>query len=279
MTLAEFNYELNVLDEIHEICNMDFCKEIIADWAKITFDNNIYKVEFSVDTNADSELLAKWFAMPKKDMAVGGQTLTKYNYYNAILEVWDNGYAKYFESSADREAGMGSGSPVDKYAYVWNDDEIVDIVCTDTAIAEYNENSVRNERVDSIDECLEFYTDHDHFQFVARKLNVFVVAGIVIGCVVAVVIAIVVTIEVLVKKGKLPKLAQRRADAKAKRLAKKSAKNGLSEDTQEAQNSIDDVVSNENNAENNEFNNGAQDDEAFGVTPLDAKVDEDKENR
>ena len=63
------------------------------------------------------------------------------------------------------------------------------------------------------------------------------------------------------------------------RLAKKRAKNGLSEDTQEAQNSIDDVVSNENNAENNEFNNGAQDDEAFGVTPLDAKVDEDKENR
>lgn len=319
MTLAEFNYELNVLKEIHEINNMDFCKEIIADGAKITFENNIYKVEFSVDTNADSELLAKWFAMPKKDMAVGGQTLTKYNYYNATLEVWDNGYAKYFESSSDREAGMGSGSPVDKYAYVWNDDEIVDIVCTDTAIAEYNENSAKNEQVDNIDKCLEFYTDHDHFQFVARKLNVFEVAGIVMGCIVAVVIAIVVTIEVLVKKGKLPKLAQRRADAKAKRLAKKRAKNGLSEDTQEAQNSIDDVVADENNAENNEFNNGAQDDEAeknvaadaiiidysdrlgdgtvfdgdeavvsrneesndeaFGVAPHDAKVDEDKENR
>lgn len=93
----------------------------------------------------------------------------------------------------------------------------------------------------------------------------------------------------------------------------------MSEDTQEAQNSIDDVVADENNAENNEFNNGAQDDEAeknvsadaiiidysdrlgdgtvfdgdeavvsrneesndeaFGVAPHDAKVDEDKENR
>lgn len=272
MTLAEFNDELNVLNEIHEICNMDFCKEIIADGAKITLENNLYKVNFSVDMNANSELLAKWFAMPKKDMAVGGQELKYYNYYNATLEVWDNGYAKYFESSANREAGMGSGSPLDKYAYVWNEDEIVNIVCTDTAIVEYNENSGKDVQVDSIDECLEFYTDHDHFQFVARKLNVFEIAGIVLGCIAAVIIAIVVTIEVLVKKGKLPKLAKRRADAKAKRLAKKNAKKGISEDTQEAQNSIDDVVADENNAENNEFDNGAQDDEAEKNVAADASV-------
>ncbi len=319
MTLAEFNDELNVLKEIHEINNMDFCKEIIADGAKITLENNLYKVEFSVDMNADSELLAKWFAMPKKDMAVGGQTLTKYNYYNATLEVWDNGYAKYFESSADREAGMGSGSPVDKYAYVWNEDEIVNIVCTDTAIVQYNENSGKDaQQVDDIDTCLGFYTDHEHFQFVARKLNVFAIAGIIVGCIVAVVIAIVVTIEVLVKKGKLPKLAQRRADAKAKRLAKKNAKKGI---TEVIENSVGDVVSDEQSDENADENTNEKDeqedeaeksvaadaividysdklgdktvfygdevvisrnegpiDEAFGYPPLDKKEDDDKKN-
>lgn len=272
MTLAEFNNELNVLKEIHEICNMDFCKEIIADGAKITFEDNVYKVEFSVDMNADAELIAKWFAMPKKDMAVGGQTLEKYYYYNATLEVWDNGYAKYFESDAHKEAGMmASCKPVDKYAYVWNEDEIVDIVCTDTSIAEYNENSEDN-KVDGIAECIEFYTDHDHFKFVEKKLNVFEIAGIVIGCIAGVVIAIVVTIEVLVKKGKLPKLAKRRADAKAKRLAKKRAKNGVAQDAQEAENSIDDVVAGENFAENRDENSYAQEDEAVKSVAADAVV-------
>lgn len=221
MTLEQFNDKLNVLNEIHEINNMDFTASIIGEDAKITCKDGVYKAEFSVDMEANKELLEKWFAMPKKDMAVGGQTLTGYNYYRATLEVWDNGYAKYFESSADREAGMGSGSPVDKYSYLWDETEIVNLVCTDTNIAEYNANVEDENKIDDIDDCIAFYTNHDNFKFVAKKLGIFEIVGIVAGCVVAVIIAIVVTVEVLVKQGKLPKLAKRRADKKAKRLAKK----------------------------------------------------------
>jgi len=222
MTLEQFNDKLNVLHEIHEINNMDFTASIIGEDAKITYKDGVYRAEFSVDMEASQELLEKWFAMPKKDMAVGGQELKYYNYYKATLEVWNNGYAKYFESSADREAGMGSGSPVDKYSYLWDEEEIVNLVCTDTAIAEFNENAADEDKIDSIDDCIAFYTNHDNFTFVAKKLGIFEIIGIVAGCIVAVIIAIVVTVEVLVKKGKLPKLAKRRADKKAKRLAKKN---------------------------------------------------------
>lgn len=299
MTLEEFNYELNVLNEIHEINNMDFCEDIIADGAKITFENNIYKVEFAVNMNANQELLQKWFAMPKKDMAVGGQDLTKYYSYNATLEVWDNGYAKYFESHADREAGMGSGAPEDKYSYIWNEDEIVNLVCTDTTIATYNENCEDGAQINSIDECIEFYTNHDNFKYVAKKLDVFAVAGIILGCIAAVIIAIVVTIEVLVKKGKLPKLAKRRADNKAKRLAKKNAKKGINTDVSKCE--ANDVFDDKENVDTDKpqaivtdytdtlgektvfegeeviiSRNEGPIDEAFGVTPEDAKDTDNK---
>ena len=89
---------------------MNFCKEIIADDPIITYENGVYKVAFAVDTvNSDQALLEKWYAMPQKDMQVGGQNINKYNSYTAVLEVWDNGYAKYFESHADRDAGLASG--------------------------------------------------------------------------------------------------------------------------------------------------------------------------
>lgn len=304
MTLEEFNDTLNVLQSIHEINNMDFCEEIIADGAKITLEDNVYKVTFSVDMNADGDLLEKWFAMPKKDMAVGGQTLTKYNYYNAVLEVWDNGYAKYFESSADREAGMGGGKPIDKYVYFWNEDEIVELVSSDTAIQAYNENNDEGEQINTVDECLSYYTNHDNFQFVPKKLKMTEIFGIAVGCIAAVIIIIVVTIEVLVKKGKLPKLAKRRADNKAKRLAKKNAKKGVNRSLQDEENSADENAT-EDGGDDKQTAEGAividytdklgdktvfygedvvvtRSDEpidlAFGVTPLDARDDDDKQD-
>ena len=224
MTPEEFNEELNVLESIFEINNMKFRQEILADNAKITFENNLYKVEFSVDMDSDPEYIQEWFAMPKKDMAVGGQELKKYVYYNATLEVWDNGYAKYYESSADRDAGNGSGKPVDKYSYIWNDDEIVELISTSENIKDYNSGLTQKDRINSAEECLSFYTSHENFDYVKKELNSLEITGIVIGCLVAVVIAIVVTIEVLVKKGKLPKLAAKREKKKQKRLEKKAAK-------------------------------------------------------
>ncbi len=218
MTLEEFNSTLNVLKSIHEINNMDFCKEIIADDPVITFSDGVYRVEFAVDTqNADAELLEKWYAMPQKDMQVGGQSIKQYNSYTAVLEVWDNGYAKSFESHADRDAGMASGKPVDRFTYIWDEDEILDLLKQDRSVD--NKTALV---LHDVEDYINYYSDPE---FVAKELGLIEKAAIVLAAIVAVIIVIVVTVEVLVKKGKLPKLAAHRAGKKAKRLARKQAKN------------------------------------------------------
>lgn len=220
LTLDEFNNKLHVLsNSIHEINNMDFCAEIIADNAKIKFENGLYTVDFAIDMDSDTELLEKWFAKPQEDMKEGGQKINFYNSYTATLQMWDNGYAKYFESHADRNAGTASGKPVDKYSYVWTEDEILQLVGQDVDIKEKDKHS----RVETIDQYIEAYSDPDYVDTI--QLGFFDFFGIAVGCVAAVIIVIVVTIEVLVKKGKLPKLAAKREKAKQKRLAKKAAKN------------------------------------------------------
>lgn len=217
MTLDEFNTKLNVLRSIHEINNMDFCKEIIADDPVITFENGVYKVAFAVDTlNADPALLEKWYAMPQKDMQVGGQSINKYNSYTAVLEVWDNGYAKSFESHADRDAGMASGKPVDRYTYIWEKSDIMALLKQDQSIDDVKTLVLRD-----VEDYIDYYSDPE---FVDKELGVLEIVGIVLLVLVVVAIVLTVTIEVLVKKGKLPKIAARRAKKKAKRLAKKQAR-------------------------------------------------------
>lgn len=238
MKLEEFNKELNVLDEIHEINNMAFCEEIIADGAKVEWleedGQHYYRVSFSVDVDADKELVNKWFAMAKKDMAAGGQTLKSYEYYNAVLEVWDNGYAKSYESYSSREAesAFASGKPVDRFSYIWNTDEIIALVLEDEAFAELDEDVV----FESIGACLDYYTDKDNITLVKRQLSMLAITGIVIGCIAFVIIAIIVTVEVLVKTGKLPKEAARREARKQKRIAKKNAKKGICAESNETEN-------------------------------------------
>ena len=220
LTLDEFNNKLHVLNNsIHEINNMDFCAEIIADNATIKLENGLYTVDFAIDMDSDTELLEKWFAKPQEDMKEGGQKINFYKSYTATLQMWDNGYAKYFESHADRNAGTASGKPVDKYSYVWTEDEILQLVGQDVDIKEKDKHS----RVETIDQYIEAYSDPDYVNTI--QLGFFDFFGIAVGCVAAVIIVIVVTIEVLVKKGKLPKLAAKREKEKQKRLAKKAAKN------------------------------------------------------
>ena len=220
LTLDEFNNKLHVLsNSIHEINNMDFCADIIADNATIKLENGLYTVDFEIDMDSDTALLEKWFAKPQEDMKEGGQKINFYNSYTATLQMWDNGYAKYFESHADRNAGTASGKPVDKYSYVWTEAEILQLVGQDVDIKEKDKHS----RIETIDQYIEAYSNPDSVNTI--QLGFFEIFGIVIGCIAAVIIVIVVTIEVLVKKGKLPKLAAKREKAKQKRLAKKAAKN------------------------------------------------------
>ena len=220
LTLDEFNNKLHVLsNSIHEINNMDFCADIIADNATIKLENGLYTVDFEIDMDSDTALLEKWFAKPQEDMKEGGQKINFYNSYTATLQMWDNGYAKYFESHADRNAGTASGKPVDKYSYVWTEAEILQLVGQDVDIKEKDKHS----RIETIDQYIEAYSNPDSVNTI--QLGFFEIFGIVVGCIAAVIIVIVVTIEVLVKKGKLPKLAAKREKAKQKRLAKKAAKN------------------------------------------------------
>ncbi len=238
MSDEEFLEALYCVESLFEINNMKFVADIIADGAEITYneEEGFYTVKFSVDMNADPDLIADWMALPVKDMAVGGQTLEYYEYYNATLEVWDNGYAKSYASNSSREAGMGSGKPSDKFEYIWNEQEILKLLKEDARITEDYQDIVV-----SIEDYVDYYSNPS---FVERKLTSLEIAGIVIGCLVAVVIAIVVTIEVLVKQGKLPKLATQRERAKQKKLAKKASKKGAEEIAiediaQEASNIID----------------------------------------
>lgn len=225
MNEQELKQELHYLNSMHEINNMKFTKEIIADGAVISYNSQekFYRVEFSVDMQADAQLLEEWFALPKEDMAVGGQTLERYNSYTAVLEVWDNGYAKSFESHADREAGMGSGKPVDRFEYLWNKREIMEVLQQDERIEEIDKLALL-----TVEDYIDYYSDP---LFVKKQLGGLEIFGIVVGCLVFVAIVVVVTVEVLVRAGKLPKLAARRAARKAKRARKKSdkAKNGLTQ--------------------------------------------------
>ena len=236
MTLDEFNTKLNVLRSIHEINNMDFCKEIIADDPVITFENGVYKVAFAVDTlNADPALLEKWYAMPQKDMQVGGQSINKYNSYTAVLEVWDNGYAKSFESHADRDAGMASGKPVDRYTYIWEKSDIMDLLKQDQSI----DDDVKTLVLRDVEDYIDYYSDPE---FVDKELGELEIVGIVLLVIVVVAIVLIVTIEILVKKGKLPKIAARRAKKKAKRLAKKQARKDKKLGITPTVNDADDMV-------------------------------------
>lgn len=152
--------------------------------------------------DSDAELLEKWFAKPQEDMKEGGQSINKYNSYTATLQAWDNGYAKYFESHADRDAGTASGKPVDKYSYVWTEAEILKLVGQDVEIKEKD----KHNRLETIDDYIEMYSNPDYVNTI--KLGFFEILGIVLGCIAAVVIVIVVTIEVLVNKANFQSLPQ-----------------------------------------------------------------------
>ncbi|MDE6302866.1 MAG: hypothetical protein K2M36_04710, partial [Clostridia bacterium] len=98
-----FKEKLHYLDSMLEINNMQFCAEILKD-VNITYnaEQRFYRVEFAVNMSADRVLITDWYAMAQKDMQVSGNSIKKYNYYEAVLEVWDNGYAKSFKSESSR---------------------------------------------------------------------------------------------------------------------------------------------------------------------------------
>jgi len=239
---AAFKEELHYLDNMHEINNMLFCEEILADGAKITYDgvHRFYRIEFSVDMKADAALIRDWFALAQKDMQVSGNSISKYNYYNAVMEIWDNGYVKYFKSESDRSAGVASGSPVDEFSYLWVESEIMSLLREDERISDA---LVFDDTIFlTADEFIEFYS---HPQVVEAKLGkaekILISVGCVLGALIIGAVVSSVTVNVLVKKGKLPKLAAKREAKRQRRLAKKQARAG-GKDKTAADNAAQDAI-------------------------------------
>lgn len=221
----EFKEELHYLDNMHEINNMLFCEEILEDGATITYDSahRFYRIEFAVDMKADGVLLRDWYALAQKDMQVSGNSISKYNYYRAVMEIWDNGYVKYFKSESDRSAGVASGSPVDEFSYLWVESEIMSILREDERVSDallFDDTIFLTP-----DEFIEFYSDPQVVQAKLGKAEkILISVGSVLGVLIIGAIVSSITVNVLVKKGKLPKLAAKREAKKRSRLARKEAK-------------------------------------------------------
>lgn len=221
--LDGFKNAANVLTAPNEIYNMDFMTDIIFDGdISIKHEDGVYKVHFSIDTAADKEKLEQWYRLPQKDMQEGNQTINAYLRYLCDFEVWDNGYAKCFAADYVRDAGNGSGITIDKFNYLWNEDEIKEVISDD-----YRLDHLSKLELDmmSLDDYIAFYIG------VEPTFPTLYIALIVVGCVVFAAIVAVIVVEILVRKGKLPKLAAKREAAKQKRLAKKAAKKGLTAET------------------------------------------------
>ena len=135
--------------------------------------------------------------------------------------MWNNGYVKSYFAEYARDAGMGSGLTVDKFNYIWKDDEILNVISSDHRIKKEGINDKNTFKTYA--DYIKYYIDQD---IVASTLPPLYIALIVIGAVVFAAIVAVVVVEILVRKGKLPKLAAKREAKKQKRLAKKAAKNG-----------------------------------------------------
>lgn len=224
--LDGFKNAINILNAPNEIYNMEFMPQILGDDVTIEHKDGLYKVHFSVDPNADKELLDRWARMPKKDMEAGGQTLNSYLKYICDLEVWDNGYAKSYYAEYVRDAGFGSGITVDKFNYIWNEKEVFDIISDDFRLDDID--SISKYQLRTAGDYINYYITTE---IVKSTLPPLYIALIVIGALVVAAIVAVIVVEILVKMGKLPKLAAKREAKKQKRLSKKTAKKGNAAET------------------------------------------------
>jgi len=223
-TVDGYKQKGHFLNSIFEINNMDYCAEIIKDGSTIELKDNYYRVEFEIDCeNGDTTLLQKWFNMANEDMKEGGQEISNYNSYKMILEVWDNGYIKYSYTNEDRSAGIASGKPINEFTYLFNEDEILEVLKQDQSIkAQYEDEIAFESAFASIDNFMAYYTVHEVEEAtMSTVIIVAIVLGSIIGAGILSIIISAIVIETGLKKGKYPKIAAKRATKKEKKLNKK----------------------------------------------------------
>ncbi len=231
---AGFEDERNTLEDQLELVNLDLFKEVVADGSIIEDKGDYYEMSFAINTSADEEDIARWSAMGQEDMKGAGDTAYRvYNKWEAVLQVWKNGYAKSFVIAEDYTGynlpliNEGQTVSTHEFVYLWNESEILSVLSE----SQSDKFSDAQKLTATVQNYFEAFTNQE---IVKANLNIFEIVGIVAGCLVAIIIAIIVTVELLVKGGKLPKLAKKREEKKQKRLEKKAAKSSKAdEDVQE----------------------------------------------
>lgn len=226
----DFLKETHTLNGIGEIYNLDYTTSELFDASKSTikYENGLYSVHFEIDMSLDSKVLENWYRLPQEDMQVSGNSIDYYHHFYCDFEVWDNGYVHSYYADYARQAGMASSVTTDKFNYIYNDDEIKDILMTDINLDGYLELEKR-EIVDNFDEFNERYINQDT---VKAGLTMFDIILIVAGCVVGVIVILIIVLIILNalrKAGHMPKWQERidrRKYAKRERLIKRHGAGG-----------------------------------------------------
>lgn len=190
----EFLEVTHTLNAPGEIYNMDFVADIIADNATIEYveDGGYWDIHFEVNMSADPELIENWYRLPQKDMKEGGQTINQYFYYRSNFQLWDNGYVKSYYAEYARDAGMGSSITMDNYKYLWNEDEIMDIVSDDYRLDDMSEFD-RQTMLGSLSDYVEYYSDAEIVEARASKTMIILICvGVAVGIVVLAIIALII---------------------------------------------------------------------------------------
>lgn len=224
---ADRNCRVNQL----ELNNMGVCEELMTNCSvehSTTEDGEgYYTVTFDIDCqNGDKALLEEFWKYSKLDLDIDAFPIKNtINAWRAELEVWDSGHAKAFRSYEDWSMVVTvvfdfpvDSTPSNEFVYVWNDDEIIDIISQD-------------ERADRIISANVFASDEDKIssciaEYVAKAQNettfvfdFFTLTIVLVACVVGAIIIVSIVLAILFKKGKLPKLAAAFERDKARRRA------------------------------------------------------------
>ena len=215
------------LDDQLELCNMALTLDLVDETSEIDYDaeNHVYTVRLVVDCDgASEEELKAWAAQAQAEANSEMVVERHYQYWNATIKIWDNGYVKsldYEEYWTGKIAGTFDldGPAESHFNFFYIEDEILAFLEQDPRYAKLSEEE--REAILTPLDYIEFYSGAE---IDAKPLKSWETALIVIGCVLFAVIVTVVGVEVAVKKGRLPKLAAKREAQKQKRLAKIEAK-------------------------------------------------------
>lgn len=212
-TFEAYQADRNCRDSQLELNNIGVveCAELMTN-CTIEHLDGYYRVTFEMDCeNATKAQMDEFQRFSKLDLDIGlpiDNTILK---WRAELEVWENGYAKTFRSYEEWDMKVMTifsveSTPSNEFVYVWNEDEILSVVCQDSAVAErVNANPFDSDR-EKIQTCIDYYAKkaQNESTFV---FNFYTLVLVLVCCVVGAIIIVSIVLSVLFKKGKLPKLA------------------------------------------------------------------------